>query len=70
VLAAVNGAFSGLTSIRAYRAQTAFTVQSMEKVDKFTQLSIVFRNLTRWITIRIQVMPFVSNSTQILISPP
>jgi ABC-type multidrug transport system fused ATPase/permease subunit len=39
VLAAINGAFSGLTSIRAYDAQTMFTAQSMEKVDKYTHIS-------------------------------
>jgi hypothetical protein len=27
----------------------------MKKIDNYTHLSIIFRNLTRWITIRIQV---------------
>jgi ABC-type multidrug transport system fused ATPase/permease subunit len=36
VLAAINGAFSGLSSIRAYDAQAMFTAQSMEKVDNYT----------------------------------
>jgi hypothetical protein len=32
-----------------------FTAESMTKIDKYTHLSIIFQNLTRWITIRIQV---------------
>jgi hypothetical protein len=55
VLAAINGAFSGLTSIRAYGAQAMFTAQSMDKVNKYTQVSIVFWNVNRWVSVRIQV---------------
>jgi hypothetical protein len=55
VVAAINGAFSGLTSIRAYDAQAMFTEQSMEKVDKYTRISIVFWNVNRWVSVRIQV---------------
>jgi hypothetical protein len=32
-----------------------FTEQSMEKVDKYTRVSIVFWNVNRWVSVRIQV---------------
>jgi ABC-type multidrug transport system fused ATPase/permease subunit len=54
VVAAFNGAFSGLTSIRAYGAEEMFTAQTMEKVDTYTQVSIVFYNVNRWVAVRIQ----------------
>jgi hypothetical protein len=47
VLAAVNGAFAGLVSIRAYGAQAMFIDQCMEKVDTYTHVSQVFYNLNR-----------------------
>jgi hypothetical protein len=47
VLAAVNGAFAGLTSIRAFSAQSMFTEQSSEKIDEYTRISVSFWNLNR-----------------------
>jgi ABC-type multidrug transport system fused ATPase/permease subunit len=55
VLAEVNGAFAGLTSIRAFDAQEMFTRQSITKINKYSHVSILFYNLNRWISIRIQV---------------
>jgi hypothetical protein len=47
VLAAVNGAFAGLTSIRAFSAQSMFTEQSSEKIDEYTRITVSFWNLNR-----------------------
>jgi ABC-type multidrug transport system fused ATPase/permease subunit len=59
VVAAFNGAFSGLVSIRAYGAEEMFTAETMKKVDTYTQVSIVFWNLNRWVAVRIQALSAV-----------
>jgi hypothetical protein len=55
VVATINDAFSGLTSIRAYGAQATFTQHSMDKIDAYTRVSIVYWNINRWVAVRIQV---------------
>jgi hypothetical protein len=55
VVAAINGAFTGLVSIRAFEAQTAFMEQTEETVNRYTRISISFFHLTRWVTVRMQV---------------
>jgi hypothetical protein len=56
VIAAINGAFTGLVSIRAFDAQAAFIQQSEERIDRYTRVSMVFYHVNRWIAVRIQVM--------------
>jgi hypothetical protein len=55
VIAAINGAFAGLVSIRAFDAQAAFIQQSEGKIDRYTRVSMVFYHVNRWIAVRIQV---------------
>jgi ABC-type multidrug transport system fused ATPase/permease subunit len=55
ILAELNGAFSGLTSIRAFGAQQMFSERTAPKIDKYSHVSVIFYNLNRWISIRIQV---------------
>jgi hypothetical protein len=49
VLAAVNGAFAGLVTIRAFNAEMMFTTSCDEKMDAYTQLSRVFYDLNRFV---------------------
>jgi hypothetical protein len=42
VVAEVNGAFTGLVSIRAFGVQQMFTQQGMNKINKYTELSVLF----------------------------
>jgi H+/Cl- antiporter ClcA len=55
VLAEINGAFAGLISIRAFGVQQMFTQQGVSKINKYTQLSILFYFLNRWVSVRVQV---------------
>jgi hypothetical protein len=55
VVAAINGAFTGLVSIRAFGVQQMFREQSTTKLNTYSRLSILQYNLNRWIGIRIQV---------------
>jgi hypothetical protein len=55
VLVAVNGAFAGLVSIRAFGAQAMFTEQSEDKINRYTQVTMVFFHVNRWVALRIQV---------------
>jgi hypothetical protein len=49
VLAAVNGAFAGLATIRAFNAEMLFTSSCDEKIDAYTRLSRVFWDLNRYV---------------------
>jgi hypothetical protein len=42
VVAEINGAFTGLVSIRAFGVQQMFTQQSVHKINKYTELSVLF----------------------------
>lgn len=45
-----------LASIRAYGAETAFTLESTRRIDKYTRAARSFYNLNRWICIRIDAI--------------
>jgi hypothetical protein len=42
VVAEINGAFTGLVSIRAFGVQQMFTQQGVNKINKYTELSVLF----------------------------
>jgi H+/Cl- antiporter ClcA len=69
VVAEVNGAFAGLVSIRAFGVQKMFTQQGVDKINKYTQLSILFYFLNRWISVRIQVWRPTAASNNCLMHP-
>lgn len=48
-----GAAIGGLTSIRAYGAETAFKAESLKRIDHYTRPARAFFNLNRWICIRI-----------------
>lgn len=59
VLAEVNDAIAGVVSIRAFGQERIFTKQCADKVDNYSQVSIIFWNLNRWIAVRIQVKRYL-----------
>ncbi|KAF7798640.1 hypothetical protein EIP86_009863 [Pleurotus ostreatoroseus] len=56
VLGHVGAAMSGLTSIRAYGAQQAFTLESYRRIDRYSRPARTFFNLNRWVCIRIETL--------------
>jgi ABC-type multidrug transport system fused ATPase/permease subunit len=56
VVSDIDGTFAGLASIRAFGVQGTFVDRFGDKINKYTHLSIVFNNLQRWISIRMQVL--------------
>ncbi|OCH84366.1 multidrug resistance-associated ABC transporter [Obba rivulosa] len=56
VIAHFGAAIAGLTSIRAYGAQEAFRQESMNRVNNLTRAAVPFYDLTRWVTIRLDVL--------------
>jgi ABC-type multidrug transport system fused ATPase/permease subunit len=55
VLAEVNDTLTGLVSIRAFGAQDMFRQQCMDRINKYSHVSVIFWNLNRWVAVRIQV---------------
>ncbi|KAJ7462775.1 P-loop containing nucleoside triphosphate hydrolase protein [Mycena galericulata] len=53
VLGHFGAAIAGLTSIRAYGAQTSIINISLERIDKYTRTARTFYNLNRWICVRV-----------------
>lgn len=53
VLGHFGAAIAGLTSIRAYGAQDAFRLQSLDRIDCYSRSARMFYNLNRWVCIRI-----------------
>ncbi|KAJ7101009.1 hypothetical protein C8R43DRAFT_1141277 [Mycena crocata] len=56
VLGHFGAAIAGLTSIRAYGAQSSIVKISLERIDKYTRTARTFYNLNRWICVRIDVL--------------
>ncbi|KAJ7139685.1 hypothetical protein C8R44DRAFT_867802 [Mycena epipterygia] len=56
VLGHFGAAIAGLTSIRAYGAQTSTINTSLERIDKYTRTARTFYNLNRWICVRIDAL--------------
>ncbi len=49
-------AINGIVSIRAYGAEKQFQEELQGRADKYTRCATTFYNLSRWITIRIDVL--------------
>ncbi|KAI0373552.1 P-loop containing nucleoside triphosphate hydrolase protein [Pilatotrama ljubarskyi] len=56
VLAHFGTSVAGIVSIRAYGAQNYFKAQSYLRVDRYSRVALIFNGLTRWITIRMDIM--------------
>ncbi|KAF7339970.1 ATP-binding cassette transporter [Mycena venus] len=56
VLGHFGAAIAGLTSIRAYGAQSSMVNISLNRIDKYTRTARTFYNLNRWVCIRIDVL--------------
>ncbi|KAK0192566.1 hypothetical protein F5146DRAFT_1040501 [Armillaria mellea] len=52
VLGHFGAAIAGLTSIRAYGAQSAFIQESLNRIDGYTRTARAYYNLNRWVDIR------------------
>ncbi|KAJ6612668.1 multidrug resistance-associated ABC transporter [Mycena sp. CBHHK59/15] len=49
-------AISGLTSIRAYGAQTPFIEESLRRINKYSRAARTLSNLDRWVGVRLAVV--------------
>ncbi|KAH9480844.1 ATP-binding cassette transporter abc4 [Psilocybe cubensis] len=56
VLAHFGAAIAGLTSIRAYGAQTSFKAESLKRIDHYTKVARTSFNLNRWVSVRIDLL--------------
>ncbi|KAJ6479415.1 hypothetical protein C8R47DRAFT_1322641 [Mycena vitilis] len=56
VLAHFGAAISGLVSIRAFGAQSKFSSESLDRIDRFTRAARNQYNLNRWISVRIDLL--------------
>ncbi|KIP05212.1 hypothetical protein PHLGIDRAFT_534838 [Phlebiopsis gigantea 11061_1 CR5-6] len=56
VLGVFTSTTAGLTSIRAYAAQTAFQATLHERIDKYTRASRSLYNVNRWISVRLDTL--------------
>ncbi|OCH88609.1 P-loop containing nucleoside triphosphate hydrolase protein [Obba rivulosa] len=56
VLGHFDATIRGLTSIRAYGAEHAFTQESYRRIDRYTRITRSFYNLSRWVTLRMEAL--------------
>ncbi|VDB87410.1 unnamed protein product [Peniophora sp. CBMAI 1063] len=56
VIGHFGAAVSGLTSIRAYGAQTAFRAESYRRINKYTRTATAYFDMDRWIHIRMDFL--------------
>ncbi|GJE87804.1 multidrug resistance-associated ABC transporter [Phanerochaete sordida] len=56
VMGHISAAIDGLVSIRAYGAQDAFRQESYRRLDRLTATSRIYRNLSKWISIRAELL--------------
>lgn len=56
-------AVNGVVSIRAYGAEKTFVSSLRASTDKYTRCATTFYNLTRWVTIRIDLLGAVFSAT-------
>ncbi|TCD64624.1 hypothetical protein EIP91_003858 [Steccherinum ochraceum] len=56
VIAHIGAAMAGLVSIRAYGAQEALKRESYIRIDRLTRTSRAFRDINRWMAIRMEVI--------------
>ncbi|KAJ7469587.1 hypothetical protein FB451DRAFT_1368560 [Mycena latifolia] len=56
VLAHFGAAVAGLVSIRAYGAESKFSIESLARIDRYTRAARSFYNLNRWVSIRVDLL--------------
>ncbi|KII86961.1 hypothetical protein PLICRDRAFT_275537 [Plicaturopsis crispa FD-325 SS-3] len=56
VLGHFGAAIAGLTSLRAYGAQTKFKNESLYRIDRYSRAARVYYNLNRWICVRVDAL--------------
>ncbi|KAI0801943.1 hypothetical protein BC629DRAFT_1591605 [Irpex lacteus] len=56
VIGVLGGAISGLVSIRAYAAQSAFKDETHRRVNSYVRTARVFYDLNRWVSVRIDAL--------------
>ncbi|KAJ7590652.1 multidrug resistance-associated ABC transporter [Mycena floridula] len=56
ILAHLSGAAAGITSVRAYGAQSAFLDESLSRIDLYVHPALTYWNLNRWISIRTETL--------------
>lgn len=56
VLAHFGAAIAGIVSIRAFAAESKFSVESMSRIDRYTRAARSFYNLNRWVSIRVDLL--------------
>ncbi|KAF8309572.1 P-loop containing nucleoside triphosphate hydrolase protein [Clavulina sp. PMI_390] len=66
VFSTFGTAISGLTSIRAYSAETAFQKELLELVDAYTRASRAFFNLNRWMGVRIDFLGAIFTTSLVI----
>ncbi|PBK67602.1 P-loop containing nucleoside triphosphate hydrolase protein [Armillaria solidipes] len=60
VLGHFGAAIAGLTSIRAYGAESAFIQESLNRIDRYTRTIRAYYNLNRWVDVRADALGFTS----------
>ncbi|KAF7340454.1 Multidrug resistance-associated ABC transporter protein [Mycena venus] len=56
VLAHFGAAIAGLVSIRAFGAESTFSVESLARIDRYTRAARSYYNLNRWVSIRVDML--------------
>ncbi|KAJ6612652.1 P-loop containing nucleoside triphosphate hydrolase protein [Mycena sp. CBHHK59/15] len=56
VLGHFGAAIAGLTSIRAYGAQTPFVEESLRRINRYTRAARTLSNLDRWVGVRLSAV--------------
>ncbi|KAF7319288.1 ATP-binding cassette transporter [Mycena chlorophos] len=56
VMGHFGASIAGLTSIRAYGAESSSIAMSLSRIDKYTRTARTFYNLNRWVCIRIDAL--------------
>ncbi|KII93466.1 hypothetical protein PLICRDRAFT_35686 [Plicaturopsis crispa FD-325 SS-3] len=56
VLGHFGAAIAGLTSIRAYGAQSKFKSESLYRIDRFSRAARMLYNLNRWVSVRVDAL--------------
>ncbi|KAJ6556823.1 hypothetical protein DFH09DRAFT_1248351 [Mycena vulgaris] len=56
VLAHFGAAISGIVSVRAFGAESKFSIESLARIDRYTRTARNFWNLNRWVSIRVDLL--------------
>ncbi|KAJ6555137.1 hypothetical protein DFH09DRAFT_573964 [Mycena vulgaris] len=56
VLAHFGAAIAGIVSVRAFGAESKFSIESLARIDRYTRAARSFYNLNRWVSIRVDLL--------------